>query len=162
MKFETRDKLSGTPSVYLMVGCSRTGKTRWANYHHHHTNSTIVSRDDIRRAMGVEYEEGLEPFIKLTEHYMSKALLLRGQNIIVDGTHLTITSRSKWIEKAKNSEIKLFITWFHQPIDHNLWNDRCVESKYPWAVIQEQLERIEGITDEEALYASVSEIESNI
>lgn len=147
--FKTRDKITDKPRLYVMVGYSRGGKSRWANKHYKEKEAVIVSRDDIRRVYGVEYNEELEPMVRSVEATMIQALLLRGQNVIVDETHLTVESRAPFVEMAKNNKAHLRFVVVTPTLTKSEWKRRCEQDDFPFGVVEEQMRTAEILTSDE-------------
>lgn len=79
------------PQLLFTIGIARCGKStycdKWALTE---GNRTIVSGDDIRLAMhGERFNRDAEPMVWAIHTYMIKALLLRGFDVIIDGTNTT-------------------------------------------------------------------------
>lgn len=145
MTFQTRDKLTGTPTVTIMVGFSRSGKSTYVNKQH----QIIVSRDDIRRAMGQEFNILTEPLVKFISETMLRAAISRGQSVIVDETHLTKESRQSIINICRDTGADYGIVHISPPIDMAKWKENCRKDNFPWKVIGQQLAEYEYLSEEE-------------
>jgi predicted kinase len=146
------DKI-GQSKVVIMVGISRSGKTTEANTLILEGYSPVC-RDDIRRALGVRFNQTLEEDVKKYSRVMIESLLIRGTPLIlIDETNLTKKSRRSLIELCK----KYKATWEFKVIDippDHLLRTRCEQTGFPWEVILEQKARYEAITDDEKYKAS--------
>lgn len=149
--FFGRDKLhQDRPCIWVMIGCSRTGKTMWTNRTLKDCpNTVILCRDDFRRAVGIEYHKPFDPFLKVAHEVAVKAVLIRGFNVIVDGTHLTQSLRLPWIKLAKELDVDLYFVEISIPMDIKRWQRVAEEDNFLWSVIEWQLERMEPLTLEE-------------
>lgn len=75
------------------VGTARSGKSTWSNrWVKQHPGRVILCSDDIRLALGHRYNSHIELHVSAIKHTMLEALLSRGHDVFVDGTHTTITS----------------------------------------------------------------------
>lgn len=78
------------PELLFTIGPPRSGKstycTEWAKAA---PNRAIVCGDSIRQALGFEYRQENETLVQGIKDTMIRALLDRGQDVIVDGTHST-------------------------------------------------------------------------
>lgn len=88
------------PNLLYLCGCPRSGKStlckKWAEAS---PMRAIVSSDDIRLALtGKRYEPLAETMVFATKHVMIRALLNRGFDVIVDGTHSTEISIQRILE----------------------------------------------------------------
>lgn len=101
--------------IVMMVGLPLSGKSTYIDKLNKKPLSrigvddsyTIVCPDDVRLALGFEFHKPLENFVWAIVETMSRALLLRGQNIVVDATNLTEYSRRLWIDLAKQYQAKV-------------------------------------------------------
>ena len=139
--FKTRDRLPGKPTVYVAVGLSRCGKSTWANTHRKMLNAAIVCGDDVRRALKTDtYDPALEATVRETVYLATKAMLLRGQNVIVEEVNLTSTkaARAQWREF--NAEGLANVVWvvFPRPSIEE-WQVRGKRAHFSWAIIEKQL-----------------------
>lgn len=144
MNFKTRDKFTLVkPSLLVMVGCSRTGKSSWVNdFIEKHKNFVIVSGDDIRRSFNVEFDPDIEDKVKLIEKHMVISLLIRGQNVIVDDTNLTEFSRQKWYDIAVSKNLSdLHYIVVPPPLNDEKWKEICDKDNFPFELAKSQRER---------------------
>ena len=93
------------PNLLYCIGLPRSGKsticTKWAN---EKPMRAIVNSDSIRLALtGQRYEPLAETQVFATKHIMIRALLERGFDVIVDGTHSTEVSIQRLLEIDENA-----------------------------------------------------------
>lgn len=86
--------------LYFCIGLPRSSKSTFCNkWVMNRPMSVIVSSDDIRLAIhGKRYEPLAETLVFATKHIMIRALLNRGFDVIVDGTHSTEISIQRLLE----------------------------------------------------------------
>ncbi len=147
--FSTRDRIAAIPPrVWVLVGLPRSGKSTWANENALRLNATILSADDIRRALGIEWDRKFEPMVWRTFNLMARVLIIRGQNVIADTTNLTRARRKWWVEMASDGLIRLEFVEFTDPGDEEL-RQRCEDSDYPWEVVQQLRRDYEPVAEDE-------------
>jgi predicted kinase len=139
--FATRDCLrtSGwfrrTPTLSVLVGLPRSGKSTWANKNYRRLRATIVSGDDVRRALGINrFDPKQEPEVQRILKIMVEALLLRGQDVIIDETNHTKFRRLRWVGLAAGGFCQLHYVQFDHPSMEE-WRQRCKDSGFPWPVV---------------------------
>lgn len=135
--FHDRDKVTaGKPTLTILVGLPRSGKSTWANSNYRSQEATIVSADDVRRAFGVEFDPLKERQVWFVVNTIVKALLLRGQNVILDTTNHTVRKRKGWLGLRAIANIS-FLEIPNPPLDE--WKRRCQESNFSWSVVEKML-----------------------
>lgn len=149
--FTIRDRLDSSPHMVMMMGIPRTGKSRWANGYARSCGLTVMGGDDIRRAFGVEFKREIEPWVHLIKQVAVKAILLRGQSIIVDETNITKERRAAWIELALECGCSCVrVVEILRPRDRQYWADRCAIDNFSWDFIESFEKRYEPFTQAEA------------
>ncbi len=142
--FTDRDRLLRIPTLYIMVGLPRSGKSTWVNQNHHHLRAAIASGDDVRRALGINrWDRGRQPEVLKILRTMVFAMLLRGQNVIVDETNHTIAQRRRWVHLPCNKRVVYIVVL--QPT----WEEtkrRCAESEFPVEVVRRKLKQFQPVT----------------
>lgn len=111
--------------IVMMVGLPLSGKSTYIDQFKQKPASkigpdnsyTIVCPDDVRLALGFEFHKPMENFVWATVETMARALLLRGQNIVVDATNLTRYSRKLWINLAKEYKAELQVIIIDTPVE---------------------------------------------
>jgi len=126
------DQEKRSPKMVIMCGLPKSGK------------STIVDRelreyqvicgDDIRLALGVEFDPRLEEFVWGTFNTMVRASLIRGLDVVLDGTHTTRFRRERVINLGK--EYGADITIIHVKTPYETCIKRAIESDFPLAVME--------------------------
>ncbi len=97
--------------LHFTISAPRAGKstycTQWVRFFGESVDCgdpgycprTIVCADEIRLAMHKQrYNRAAEPMVFAVKNFMIKALIGRGMNVIVDGTHTTETSIRRLLE----------------------------------------------------------------
>ena len=85
--------------LYFTVGLPRSGKSTYCNNFVRIYDKvavakprTIVCQDDIRIALGTVYNRWLEPLVYSTAQTMTRSLLHRGFDVIIDETNTSLFS----------------------------------------------------------------------
>lgn len=149
--FKTRDRI-GQGSITLMVGLSRSGKSTYVN--NKSRGEIIISSDDIRRALGIEWDVNLEPVVQSIMYYSAAAHLIRGGCITIDATNLTKAVRKQWIDLARrmNNEggnVPVDVVKVAHPIDTVAYRKVVEEDNFPWSVITKQMFEYEEFRHDE-------------
>lgn len=149
--FATRDRLPLPPIMILMVGLPRSGKSTAANGLHQRLGYTIVARDDIRRALSIDgFDPNYENQVSDIEHHMLRALLGRGQSVIVDNTNHTLAVRKFYLDLAQEFGIRVKVLKIDFP-ERDEWQRRCRESNFSWEVVERMLAEYEELSEHETL-----------
>lgn len=81
------------------------------------SNAVIFSPDEFRLEMtGQAYYQPAEDHVWATVK-SAVAVLLRRHDIIIDGTHVTVGSRSQWIRLAKRLDAQAICYWLMTPYE---------------------------------------------
>lgn len=120
----------------FMIGLQRSGKSTWANKWVRDkprvdsdgvvVPRVIVCADDIRLAVsGKRFNRHAESVVFMIKDYMIKSLLIRGHDVLCDGTHTTKTSI------RRNFEIDLDAEWtlINTPVE--ICKQRAIETNQP-------------------------------
>ena len=99
-------------SLQFTIGLPRSGKSTFANkWADEKPRRVIISSDNIRLALtGKRYEPLAETMVFATKHVMIRAMLDRGFDVLVDGTHSTEISLMRIFEIDINAEPIIFDT----------------------------------------------------
>lgn len=142
--FFTRDRVTaGKPDLTILIGLPRCGKSTWANQQYRQMNATIVSADDVRRALGCEFDPKKEGQVWFVVETAVKALLMRGQNVILDCNSHTVKQRRVWLRLRDLANIN-FLS-FPTPPEAE-WKRRCQESNFKWSVIERMKAEYQPLT----------------
>lgn len=113
-KLSAVDIKIGRGSITYTVGTARCGKStfcdKWVREPSDRPRA-IVCADNIRLALhGQRYNQVSEPMVWAIKDYMTEALLSRGHDIIIDGTHTTKESIRRILKVDPNAKYKLINT----------------------------------------------------
>lgn len=153
--FRKRDQLAcgSKPFLYVLVGLPRSGKSTWANRSAKKLGATIVAGDDIRRAMGFEWDPKRDREVRKNLKLMVLALILRGQNVIVDETNHTRARRRVWLSLTPWAHVR-FVEIPDPPREEHL--ARCRRVGFPLKVIRQKRREFEPVVPSESIEASRS------
>lgn len=151
--FLGRDKLlTGEPTLVIMCGLSRTGKTTHANSLGRIKNCVVFGMDDVRRAMGQQYDLRHEPVVRTVKPIAVSALLHRGYTVIADDTHLDVRSRRDTMAfvRAMVPGVRIRINAVRVPegADYDRWMQAVDRDQFPRDVIEYQMNRYEAPDEE--------------
>ncbi len=105
------------PTLILTVGIPGSGKSTWAVQEQRERpfQVRIVTRDDIRFALGTRFEDGDEKAVARIAEYAAEEMLDRGYDVIIADTNLSPKVRRRWAQMAKAKGVDLVERAF--PID---------------------------------------------
>lgn len=113
------------PELLFTIGPPRSGKSTYCtNWAKEAPNRAIVCADSIREALGFEFRQENETLIQGMKDTMIRALLNRGQDVIVDGTHSTSRSVQRMFAIDNNATPIWIPSYEHYVI---LWSDSIEE-----------------------------------
>lgn len=89
----------------IMCGLPLSGKSTYVDRVIRNTRMAVVCPDDLRLVLtGQEFHYPAEQFVWGIAETFTRALLKRGQNVVVDATNATKRRRAPWIKIAKECE----------------------------------------------------------
>lgn len=137
-------------TVCIMIGLPGSGKSTHVNWMLVNTKGLqVVCRDDIRKALGVEFEIELEPKVGEVVELQTIAAMKRGLNIIVDECHTTIKSVSEICDLADKYGYRVVGILLNT--SYGVCVKRRVKFGFPKAVIdrmhKQLLENLGGIVE---------------
>lgn len=120
------------PKMVIMCGLPKSGKSTIVN--RELREYQVICGDDIRLALGVEFDPKLEDFVWGTFNTMVRASLIRGLDVVLDGTHTTRFRREKVINLGKEYEADVTIFFVKTPYETCI--ERAIESDFPVDVME--------------------------
>jgi len=147
-KFMQEDRLPGIPTLYMLVALPRSGKSSWANERYKKLQATIVSGDDLRRVFGVKFDPSIEDAVQRILKIETVALLIRGQDVILDCCNHTVDHRRQWFNIAADCGARVILVTFPQP-ERKEWKQRCKRTGFKWSVLKKFQRENEPITKQE-------------
>lgn len=94
-------------TLWVMCGCAGAGKSTWIKNHLHAFNgyTSVISRDSIRFSLVKENEPYFSKENEVFDKFISdiKYHLNGSDNVIVDATHLNVSSRAKLFKNLGES-----------------------------------------------------------
>lgn len=117
----THPKIGGRGQLHFTIGLARSGKStfcsKWVCQQPRECIEgfihprVVVCADNIRLAVtGQRYNRHAESTVFMIKNYMIESLLSRGHDVIVDGTHSTISSVQRLLEIDPNAQYHLINT----------------------------------------------------
>jgi predicted kinase len=104
------------PTLTLMCGLPRSGKTTWISKNK--GDSIIISPDEIRKEMfGHQFHEPANKFVFGIAENITNILLKQGKDVILDATHIVTGLRSTWRNIAFKNKAKVRIVWVYSSKD---------------------------------------------
>lgn len=98
------------PSLMLMCGLARSGKSTWIRKNF--KNDVVVCPDRIRKLIfGHQFHKDAEDFVWAFAKGMTKLILEQGKNVIIDATNLNSFTRHEWYKIAKDYDAKITVIW---------------------------------------------------
>lgn len=111
------------PTLTLMVGYPRCGKTTWLKKYKQ--RGIVVCLDAIRKEIfGHQFHLPAEPFILGVAKGIVRLSLQQGLNVTVDATNLLYQYREEWRRLASGCGAKTKIVWIDTPLNVCLLRNR--------------------------------------
>jgi predicted kinase len=127
------------PKMVIMCGLPKSGKSTIVD--REFREYQVICGDDIRLALGVEFDPRLEEFVWGTFNTMVRASLIRGLDVVLDGTHTTIFRRERVINLGKEYDADIKVIFVNTPYETCI--ERAVESSFPLAVMDRMRANLE-------------------
>lgn len=91
-----------SPSITLLVGMIASGKSTYAR-NRAERGALIISHDGLTEMLHGEYryEQALRETYRAMEESLVELALHAGRDVVIDRTHLTRESRTRWTQVAK-------------------------------------------------------------
>jgi len=89
MKFMNENRV-----LVVMIGPPASGKSTYVN--NYMREFQVVSADDMRLALGTQFNNKLEPMVHTICEYQCRALMERGKNIVIDDCNTNVSRIKRW------------------------------------------------------------------
>lgn len=151
-------ELTNSPTVYMMIGVSGSGKSTWINKQNFDWNNTVlVSTDAIidrtAKKLGKTYSDVFSTTIKSAAQEMNQQLeqaIKNNMNIVWDQTNLTAKARQSKLAKIPKNYRKVAV-FFEVPDEQEL--ERRLQSRpgknIPASVVASMRQQLEMPTARE-------------
>ena len=127
------------PKMVIMCGLPKSGKSTIVD--REFREYQVICGDDIRLAFGVEFDPRLEEFVWGTFNTMVRASLIRGLDVVLDGTHTTRFRRERVINLGKEFDADIKVIFVKTPYETCV--ERAIESNFPLAVMDRMRANLE-------------------
>lgn len=99
--------------LIIMCGFPGSGKSTYLSENFSATSSEVIlCPDDFRLVItGRQYHGPAEDIVWSHVKTTARVLLKRGYGVVIDATHLTITSRKQWIRLADEIDVGVGCLW---------------------------------------------------
>jgi len=105
------------PELIIPVGIPGSGKSTFVDNVYLLNTHTILCLDDMRLATGSIFNPKVEPLLKGMYKVMGRALMIRGQNIVLDSTNVSYHITKEWVDMAKEYNYSTVIILMKTDID---------------------------------------------
>ena len=146
------------PIIYLTVGISGSGKSKFANYFLKGVQATEINLDNIRKELGdVSDQSQNDKVFKMADNRMI-AELAGGFNVFLSNTNLRLGSIKDLVRRFPHNDIVVFV--MEDAFDKQLCADRVADdiengvdrSNVPAEVIDSQFEKFTNLMKELETY----------
>lgn len=124
-------------TIYFTIGLPGAGKSHFFDEGEHlPLGCQVICPDDVRKALGFEYNERTEPVVLMTCDVMARAHLERGLDVVVDATNLHQGLIDKYLRVAKqygyNSHAYVINTSKYKCIARRAekWDDETIQKVF--------------------------------
>ena len=135
--------------LYMMIGLPASGKTTCAN----NIVKTLsgegrqivrVSNDSIGKLMtGHNFCKNAGGFILASTELFVRYILSQGVNVVLDNTSLTVFSRSKWFDIAREYNADVIGYFLNLSLDVCIERNKTRKESVPEEVIREMFDKME-------------------
>lgn len=145
------------PKMVIMCGLPKSGKSTLVN--RGFRDYQVICGDDIRLALGVVFDPRLEEFVWGTFNTMVRASLIRGLDVVLDGTHTTKLRRGRVIKLGQeyNADIKVF--FINAP--YKICLERAEKDNFPISVLERMKVNLDAEPPSEDEGAEVIELNAD-
>jgi len=126
--------------MVIMCGLPKSGKSTIVNKEFREYQ--VICGDDIRLALGVEFDPRLEEFVWGTFNTMVRASLIRGLDVVLDGTHTTKFRRERVIKIGQEYDADIKIYFINAPYEICL--ERAKKDNFPLHVLERMKENLDA------------------
>ena len=124
------------PTMYLMVGLPRSGKSTWINENKDRLDAIVVSNDWIREnILHAPNKKATEPAIWMITDSCMRILLSQGKNVILDGINLTKSVRRFFVDAALECGAKIVVVQMATSLEECIKRNKT-DHKLPDSVIE--------------------------
>lgn len=103
-------------NLVIMCGLPRSGKSTYIDKYY--SEYQIVCADDIREALGVQFNPAIEDHVWAIHHTMVRAHLKRGiNNVVLDSTNCVIDRFLKWQRECDLHAYRMTVLHMDTPME---------------------------------------------
>lgn len=137
MKKELKTTKTMRPSMFIMCGLARSGKSTWVRKHA--KNNIVICPDIIRKEIfGHQFHAPANSIVFSFAEAMARLILKQGKSIIIDCTNITHEARQKWYTIGVNCDAKITVVWtFADPSP--LKNLQIIQERNKNSPVEEQV-----------------------
>jgi len=133
------------PSMLVLIGPSRSGKTTWARQHF--SADEVVSSDSLRAMVGSGEDDqtASTAAFELLERIVDERLK-RGLTVVIDTLGYNDEARSRWIEKAHKAGIPAHAMLFDTQAEVCEQRNQTRDKPIPRSVLKRQISRFATVS----------------